>query len=266
MLGLGHFLDDEGVVCVEEDVALLEEPEKISGVFCRRGGGTFREDGFPQAFEFRGGVLAYPFHHFRRARREHGIRSEGMRPGGAGVEFAFSLENGHVLGFENLADQRDDDGGVLVVMVAGAFQADKQARGKVLAGDGCGDLGLACDVESFLQDVGDEAALEFSAIGEPFVLGGGLGFSGRIRGFFACFGRFVGCFRGDFGGAFALSRCVCSFLRCGWFLRRRFRDWGVRCGRLGDSFAAFCWLFGCGFFGFWSVGSGRLCRAFICVL
>ena len=203
--GLGGFLDDEGIVGVEEDVALLEEPEKVGGVFGGRCGGTFREDGFPEAFEFGGWVLADPFHHFRRARGEHGIGGEGVGAGGAGEEFAFALEDGHVLGFEDFADQRDEDGGVLAVMVSGALQACKQAGGEVFAGNCGGDLGFAGDVVGFFQNLGDECALEFRAIGEPFDLrtggrfrgGGGFFFYDRFR----FFGGFGGSFRG-FGGGF----------------------------------------------------------------
>ena len=51
-IGFADFLDDERVVGEEQDVALMEQPEEIGGEFGGRGGAAFRQDGFPEAFEF----------------------------------------------------------------------------------------------------------------------------------------------------------------------------------------------------------------------
>ena len=49
-----------------------------------------------------------------------------MRAGGAGEEFAFAFEDGHVLGFEGFANGWDEDGCMFAEVVAGAFESDEQ--------------------------------------------------------------------------------------------------------------------------------------------
>ena len=178
-------MDDEGVVGVEQDVALLEQPEKIGGVFGWRGGCSFRENGFPETFQFGGRVFAYPFHHFAGARGEHGIGCESAWTGGAGEEFTFAFEDGHVLGFEGFANGRDKDGRVFADMIASAFESGEQPGREVLSGNSCGDVGLASEFESFVQELGSNGAFEFRAVGEPFDVGDGSGWDFfRSGGFF----------------------------------------------------------------------------------
>ncbi len=177
---------------------MLEQPEKIRGIFRRWGGGTLGKDRFPETFELGGGVLANPFHHLGRTRGEHGVGREGLWPGRAGEEFSLPFENRHVLGFKDLADDGDENRGVLAVMVARVLEAGEQAGGKAFRGDGGGKLRFAGGVESFVQDIRDESALELGAIGEPDRLFGGGGVVLRLLGgsFVFWLSFFGGCFLG----------------------------------------------------------------------
>ncbi len=164
-----------------------------------------------------------------------------MGPGGAGKEFAFALEDGHVLGFEDFADDGDEDGGVLAVVVAGAFEADEQAGGEVFSGDGGGEFRFAGGVEGPFENVSHEGVLELDAVGEPLrFLGGGLFFG---AGFFGS-GFFGGGFFGGFG-SWLCGRCVRSgrlgeTVPAGFGLG--FGSWiggrGFRSGRLGEAVPA----------------------------
>ena len=156
-------------------MALLEEPEEIGGVFGGRCGCAFWEDGFPEAFQFCGSVFAYPFHHFAGTWGEYGIGCEGVRPGGAGEEFAFAFEDGHVLGFEGFADSWDENGCMFAEVVTSAFESGEQARREVFGRDGGGDVCLAAGFEGFIQKLGSNGAFELGAVGEPFDVGGGRG-------------------------------------------------------------------------------------------
>ena len=104
-------------------MALLEEPEKIGGVFGGRGGCALWENGFPEAFQFGRCVFADPFYHFPGAWSEHRIGCESVRAGGAGEEFAFAFEDRHMLGFERFADGGNENGCVSADVVSGAFES-----------------------------------------------------------------------------------------------------------------------------------------------
>ena len=116
------FLDMQGIVGEEQDMALMEQPEEIGGVFRGWGGAAFRQDGLPEAFKFGGLVGADPGDHDAWAFGEDGAGRQWMRAGRAGEEFSLALEHRQVLGFHGAAHRRDQDGGVVAGVVAGDFQ------------------------------------------------------------------------------------------------------------------------------------------------
>lgn len=210
------FLDFEEVVLIEEDVALLEEPEEVCGEVGRRGGCAFGEDGFPEAFEFGGFVGADPLDHDGGAGGEDGSDGEGVGAGRAGVEFALAFEDGEVLHFDGAADGRDHDGRVFARVISALAEAGEEGWGEVFGRDGCGDLDFAGFLEGEWVAVLDGEAFRFAAVIDPgfrvvgFDAPAGFlfhGFEPCVDGFLAAFGADAGVvdLEGDVREAFAVE-------------------------------------------------------------
>ena len=58
-----NLLNDERIVGEKQDMALMQEPEEIGGELGGRRGAAFRQDSFPESFEFCGFVRTNPLDH-----------------------------------------------------------------------------------------------------------------------------------------------------------------------------------------------------------
>ena len=196
-----RLLNLEQVVLIEEDVPLLEQPEKVCREVGGRGGGAFREDGFPEAFEFGGFVGADPLDHDCGPGGEHGTGREGVWSCGAGVEFALAFEDGEVFSLDRPADGGDQDGGVLAGVVAGLAEAGEQGGREVFGGNGSGNLNAAGLLECPRKAMQGGDALRLAAVVDPgFRVGrfdAPAGF--QFHGFEPCIDRFLAAFGMDAG-------------------------------------------------------------------
>ena len=125
------FLDVEGIVGEEQDVALMQQPEEVGGVFGGWGGAAFGQDGLPEAFELGGLVGADPLDHDAGALGEDRIGRQRVRAGGAGEELALALEDRQVFGFDGAAHRRDQHRGMVAGVVAGEFEGGEQGGRQV---------------------------------------------------------------------------------------------------------------------------------------
>lgn len=124
--GFAQLLDVEGIVGEEEDVALMEKPEKVCGEFSGRRGAALGQDSLPETLEFGGLVGAYPSNHDAWSFGEDDAGWQWCGASWAGEEFALAFEDREVFGLHGAADRGNEDGGMVSGMVARQGQRSEE--------------------------------------------------------------------------------------------------------------------------------------------
>ena len=194
-------MDGKFVVSIEQNVPLVQEPEKISGIFRGRFGQSLWQHRLPQAGEFGGGVVANPLDHGGRAFGENDACFEGVGAGWAGVEFSEAFKDGQVFSFQGAAYRRDEDGRMLAGMAADHAQRGEQTGGNIFRGYCTGNLSTPHLGIHRLKAARRHCPFRFRAVINPSIFVAALDAPAHLlfHGFHPSGNSFIAAFRANSG-------------------------------------------------------------------